>query len=98
MTKHLLTLVEAAAHLDMTPEALMLSRARALPPGILGFKERRGGPLVWHVDDLLPAPRAKLEKMAGMVEAIADATHQCIECGFQAKSKGGLATHRRRHG
>lgn len=89
MTSPLLTVEEAASFVDLTVDELMLTRARALPPGILGFKEHPGGPLVWLRQDLLPPPRA-------IARAEDDLT--CEVCGFESKSPGGLATHRRRHG
>ena len=96
-TPALLTVEEAAARLGMTVDELMFSRARGLPPGTLGYREDPYGPLVWKRDDLLPAPPEKLRAMADMVKQIAENTNQCVDCGFQAKSKGGLAAHRRVH-
>lgn len=91
------TLEEAAEFCGMSPDQLMVSRARGLSPGTLGFKPHPSEPLLWLKDDLLPAPKEKLQKMADMVEVIAENTNQCSICGFQAKSKGGLTTHKRRH-
>lgn len=83
MAKTILTVNEAAARAGMTADELMVSRARGLSPGTLGFKEYPGGPLLWRASELLEAPAAELT---------------CSECGFRAKSSSGLATHRRKHG
>lgn len=73
---------QAAKRVGMTVDELMVSRARGLPPGILGFRPHHTEPLVWLSEELLPPP----EKLA------------CPDCGFKAKSKGGLTLHRKRHG
>lgn len=84
----ILTMAEAAERLGITGDELMTQRARALPPGILGFK--KDGRLVWDADDLLEAPQKASEAAQGD-----DLT--CPVCGFQAKTSGGLTTHSRRH-
>lgn len=94
MTNPILTLDQAAAHVGLTPDALLLSFYRGLPPGNLGFKETPSGPLVFKRADLLPPPR-RAKFIAGIADELA---LHCPECDFVAKSKGGLTTHRRKHG
>jgi hypothetical protein len=53
-----LTLEDAAALLGVAPQDLMLSRARGLEPGVLGY--RQGGVVLWDPDVLAPfAPKPK---------------------------------------
>lgn len=57
----LLSLEQAAAYLGMSEEALLMYRYRGLPPGSLGRKSYPGGPLVWSLSELFPAPKAKFD-------------------------------------
>jgi hypothetical protein len=55
-----LTLADAAALLGITEQELMLSRARGLAPGSLGY--RQGGEVRWNRADLTefaPKPKSK---------------------------------------
>lgn len=84
-----LTLTEAADYLGISSEDLMMSRNRGLAPGKLGFMRYDGqlrGTLYWSKSDLLPPPQHEMAP-----------TNVCEECGFQAKSSGGLKTHQRSH-
>jgi hypothetical protein len=78
----MLTLKQAADYIGISPEDLLMSRQKGLPPGNLGVA--KNGEVFFNQDDLLPPSR-----LTG---------HLCPDCGFEAKSAGGLKTHRRRHG
>lgn len=80
-----LTLEEAADRLEMTVDELKRSRARGLPPGNLGYTlPPYDGTVYFRTADLIPPPPPPAE-------------HVCDDCDFEAKSAGGLATHRRSH-
>lgn len=102
-----LNIEEAAEQLGITPDELLRSFYRGLAPGSLAHGATGGvEALRWKATDLdqiaeVPSDGLdpeKLDQMAGMVQKIAESTLQCIDCGFQAKSKGGLTVHRRKHG
>lgn len=86
-----LTLDEAAELLDLTSDELTLSRQRGLSPGALGYtRPPYDGTVYFRRSDLDPAVRsADLEA--------AEAEPICPDCGFRAKTTGGLRSHQRTH-
>lgn len=95
-----LTAPQAARYLGITEEELLRSYYRGLPPGNLGWKE--GSDIVWNMADLVPPPpRAKVEMVTIESQLLSGPREgdelRCAYCGFVAKSKGGLTSHRRKH-
>lgn len=84
-----LTLDEAAELLGMTPADVTLSRHRGLSPGVLGYtRPPYDGTVYFRRADLEPAVRTS---------APAEAEPICPDCGFRAKTLGGLRSHQRTH-
>jgi len=61
-----LTVTQAADYLKITPEELVFSRARGLPPGRVGYT--RGGQLFFRRVDLIPPKPTKKPKPQVEVE------------------------------
>lgn len=93
MPKKYLTLDEAAAYLEISPDELQRSFHRGLPPGKLATAV--DGRLYWDQADLRPPARATSARNTNVTP---DAQLECGTCGKEYKTSRGLENHISREG
>ena len=88
--KNILNTEEAAAYLDITPDELIMSFMRGLPPG--NQAEKKDGRLTWDRRNLIPPPIPLSDR-----QPAPSAPFVC-SCGKEYKTAGYYEAHRNAKG